>query len=92
MEARARSESGGGGGGAAAGPRGLQTARRGRAPAEGREEAVEAADGALRSLARMLPAGGGPVGRVQAGGLGGGQVRGEREVRDGRSQARRRRR
>ena len=53
MEARAGSESGV----AAAGARGLQNARRGRTPAEGREE-EEAADGALRSLARMLPGGG----------------------------------
>lgn len=57
MEARARSESGG----AEAEPRGFQDARRGRAPAEGREEeeAVETGDGALRSLACMLPGGGG---------------------------------
>ena len=61
MEARAGSESGV----AAAGARGLQNARRGRTPAEGREE-EEAADGALRSLARMLPGGGGPVARVLA--------------------------
>ena len=55
MEARAGSESGV----AAAGARGLQNARRGRAPPEGtEEEEAAAADGALSSLARMLPGGG----------------------------------
>jgi hypothetical protein len=84
IEARARTESGGAE--EEAGPRGFQHARRGRAPApEEEEETVEAGDAGLRSLACMLPGGGGGTGgaRVQAerGGLGGGTGAGRRGER-----------
>uniref|UniRef100_A0A0A9F2A1 Uncharacterized protein n=1 Tax=Arundo donax TaxID=35708 RepID=A0A0A9F2A1_ARUDO len=91
MEAWARSESGGGDAAVPLACRGLHDARRGWPPAEGREEDEEAAeaeaeDGALRSLACMLPPGGRRWLRFKQG-LGGGGGGG-----DAREEGRRRRR